>query len=103
MDSSSANTLTVSILDREYQVACPQGQEQQLLNAALELDKRMRDVRKSSSVVGLERVLVMAALNLSYDLLQTHQDLENAPQDKQQLEHMNSRIDEALALSLIHI
>ena len=70
---SPPNTATVKILDKEYQVACPEEQEAELLTSAKYLDKQMRKIRNSGKVIGLERIAVMAALNISFELL--HKDL----------------------------
>lgn len=67
---SEANTVTVKILDKEYQVACPQEQQTELIVSARYLDKQMRAIRDSGKVIGLERIAVMAALNISHELLQ---------------------------------
>jgi cell division protein ZapA len=66
-----SSTVTVSILDKEYQVACPPEEKHALIEAAQDLDRRMRVIRKSGKIVGLERIAVMAALNCSYELLQS--------------------------------
>jgi len=67
---SPPNTVTVQILEKEYQVACPQEQEAELVTSAKYLDKQMRGIRDTGKVIGLERIAVMAALNISYELLQ---------------------------------
>ena len=67
---SPANTVTVKILDKDYQVACPEEQEAQLITSAKYLDKQMRGIRDSGKVIGLERIAVMAALNIGYELLE---------------------------------
>ncbi len=63
---SHPNTVTVTILDKEYQVACPEEQQAELIVSAKYLDKQMRSIRDSGKVVGLERIAVMAALNICY-------------------------------------
>ena len=65
------NTLTVSIVGKDYQVACPAGEEESLREAAHYLHKLMESIRASGRVVGLDRVAVMAALNVSNELLQS--------------------------------
>ncbi|MDJ0877043.1 MAG: cell division protein ZapA [Halieaceae bacterium] len=67
---SKARTVSVSILDKEYQVACPPEQEAELIVSASYLDKQMRSIRETGKVIGLERIAVMAALNISHELLQ---------------------------------
>lgn len=68
---SKASTFSVTILDKEYQVACPPEQQAELLLSARHLDEQMRAIRSTGKVIGLERIAVMAALNISHELLQT--------------------------------
>lgn len=62
--------VTVRILDKEYQVACPDDERAMLLESAELLNRKMQEIREGGKVVGLDRVAVMAALNLSHELLQ---------------------------------
>lgn len=62
--------VTVRILDKEYQVACPDEERAALLESAALLNRKMLEIRESGKVVGLDRVAVMAALNLSHEILQ---------------------------------
>lgn len=62
--------VSVRILDRDYMVACPHDERPALLDAAEYLNTRMREVRDSGKVVGLDRVAVMVALNMANELLQ---------------------------------
>ena len=71
---SKARTVSVNILDKEYQVACPPDQEAELIVSASYLDKQMRSIRESGKVIGLERIAVMAALNISHELLQASEE-----------------------------
>jgi len=66
---ADASTLTVKILDREFRVSCPLEEQQHLLDSADALDKRMRDIRDTGRVIGVDRIAVMAALNLASELL----------------------------------
>ena len=97
---SQTNTVVVKILDKEYQVACPEEQEAQLVVSAKYLDKQMRDIRDTGKVIGLERIAVMAALNLSYELLQAaeldHGSSEATALDSSNLDHLQHKIDDAL-------
>ena len=69
MSRSKTQTVGVRILDKEYQVACPPEQQAELLLSAKHLDQQMRAIRETGKVIGLERIAVMAALNISHDLL----------------------------------
>jgi cell division protein ZapA len=61
--------VSVRILDKEYQVACPASERTDLLDSAEILNKKMREIRDSGRIVGLDRIAVMAALNMANDLL----------------------------------
>ena len=67
--SDASSTVTVTILGKEYQVACPADEVDALTRAARFLDQQMKDIRSSGKVVGLDRVAVMAALNITHDYL----------------------------------
>jgi len=61
--------VSVRILDKEYQVACPASERTDLLDSAEILNQKMREIRDSGRVVGLDRIAVMAALNMAHELL----------------------------------
>lgn len=62
--------VTVRILEKEYQVSCPVNERTDLLDSAEMLNSQMREIRDSGKVVGLDRIAVMAALNMANELLQ---------------------------------
>ena len=70
------NTVTVHILDKEYCIACPADERSNLESAARYLDGKMREIRSSGKVVGADRIAVMAALNITQDLLHKQQRLD---------------------------
>ena len=61
--------VSVRILEKEYQVSCPVSERTDLLDSAEMLNAKMREIRDSGRVVGLDRIAVMAALNMANDLL----------------------------------
>jgi cell division protein ZapA len=61
--------ISVRLLDREYQVACPAEERSDLLDSAEYLDAKMREVRDAGKVVGLDRIAVISALNLANELI----------------------------------
>jgi cell division protein ZapA len=68
--SKQSTTLEVKILDKEYLVACPAEEQEALIRAARHLDSKMRQIRTSGKVFGTERIAVMAALNMTHELLE---------------------------------
>ncbi len=65
----SVARVSVRILDKEYQIACPVEERTALLDAAELLNARMKEIRDSGKVVGLDRIAVIAALNISNELI----------------------------------
>lgn len=89
--------VTIRILEKEYQVACPVEEKPDLLAAAEMLNRRMREIRDSGKVVGLDRVAVMAALNLANDLLKTRgEDKELEKLVSVRVRSIQERLDGAL-------
>lgn len=66
----------VTILGKEYQVACPPEERADLYASANLLDERMRTVRDGGRVVGADRIAVMVALNLAHEMLVCSRNLE---------------------------
>jgi cell division protein ZapA len=68
---SEPRTLQVTIMGRDFRVACPDDQQAGLLEAVDYLNRKMLDIRDSGKVIGLERIAIMAALNMAHELLST--------------------------------
>lgn len=73
MSASEPARVSVRIMEKEFMVACPHEERSALLDSAEFLNARMREIRDSGKVVGLDRIAVMAALNLANELLQARQ------------------------------
>ena len=94
---SNATFVTVRILEKEYQVACPEDERAALLESADLLNRRMKEIRDTGKVVGLDRIAVMAALNLANELLQIRgsvDEIDDEVTDKAR--SMRQRMDEVL-------
>jgi cell division protein ZapA len=92
--------VSVRILDKEYQVACPPSERTDLLDSAEVLNQKMREIRDSGRVVGLDRIAVMAALNMANDLLHAQARdrlLEGDISDR--LKHISDRVESVLGES----
>ena len=89
-------TVTISIFDKDYKINCGQEEVQALRDSAHYLDKKMREIKTARTVMGLDRIAVMAALNIANELLQKS-DQHHALQDEQgsaarRLAHAETRI-----------
>lgn len=67
----TATAMDVTIMGREFRVTCPDDERKGLLEAVAYLDKKMREIRDSGKIVGSERIAIMAALNITHELLTT--------------------------------
>jgi cell division protein ZapA len=93
----SVAQVSVRILEKEYQFSCPASERNDLLNSAEFLNAKMRQIRDSGNVVGLDRIAVMAALNLSNDLLKNRNREELLDSDwGLRLKSMRERVETAL-------
>ncbi|MBA58834.1 MAG: cell division protein ZapA [Gammaproteobacteria bacterium] len=77
-----SKTISVSILGKEYQVSCPANELVSLKRAAGYLDKKMRETKENSNVIGMDRLAVMTALNLADETLQRKEQMDQANAEK---------------------
>ncbi|WAJ38019.1 cell division protein ZapA [Pseudomonas sp. GOM7] len=95
---TQSKTVTVHILDKEYCIACPPEEHANLESAARYLDGKMREIRTTGKVIGADRVAVMAALNITHDLLHKQQRLDmDANSTRKQVRDLLDRVDQALS------
>jgi cell division protein ZapA len=96
----NANPITVQILDKEYRIACPAGEEDALRESATFLNKRIIEVRESGKVIGPDRITVMAALNLAHEFLSERNEHEQITSNiNNRVRTLHERIDSAIRSS----
>ncbi len=89
------SAITVSILGKEFMVACSNEERPGLIAAAKYLDGKMKEIHDSGRVLGTERCAVMAALNIAHELLQYQND--GIPQEMgNRIKALQTKIDDAL-------
>ena len=69
MTDKPSDGITIHILDKEYMIACEEEERHDLQRSADYLDKKMREIRDTGKIIGSDRIAVMAALNISHELL----------------------------------
>jgi cell division protein ZapA len=90
--------VSVRILEKEYQVACLPEERSELLDSAEYLNGKMREIRDGANVVGLDRIAVMAALNLAHELLKLRGRGESVDTDvSQRIRQLRERVEGALS------
>jgi cell division protein ZapA len=98
MSQTATTTVSVKILDKEYQVSCQQDEVDALTASARYLDQQMRQIRESGKVFGLDRIAVMAALNLANELLQKRGAVDDVQREANvMVKQLTDRVTVALA------
>jgi cell division protein ZapA len=99
-EENTPGTVVVKILDKEYQVSCPPSEQEALLKSARYLDENMRKIKARGNIHGLEKISVMAALNITHDMLGKSQLLnESRHQTLQKLKFLEEKIDRSLQIN----
>src|SRR5690554_4445121 len=94
------STVTVRILDREYQISCPPSEQEALLKSARHLDENMRKIKSRGTVHGLEKIAVMAALNITHELIQKNRQInETQHNNARQIQYLEDKIEQVLDTS----
>ena len=86
----------VTILDRQFTVNCRKGERDALLEAAAFLDGQIRTVQEQTKLVGLERCAIVAALNISNELLRAKRSGTELNEISQRMRSIGDRIDSVI-------
>ncbi len=91
------NSVTVHLLNRPFRVKCKKEKAEQLQRAAFQLDEQMREIRDGGKLLGLDRIAIIAALNLSHELLSIHdKNAQKINEMNNRLKSLQQKIDEVL-------
>jgi cell division protein ZapA len=94
--SAEPKGLQINVMGREFRVACPEGEQKGLLEAVDYLNKKMGEIRDNGKVIGLERIAIMAALNIAHELLATKVGGFDIAELKRRMESMEIMLDRAM-------
>lgn len=89
------NSVSISILGKEYQIGCPPEEEESLLRAARHLNEQMKEVKSRGATLQLEKVAILAALNISHELV-TQGGTKARNDTLHKLKSLEEKIDSAL-------
>jgi cell division protein ZapA len=94
---NKSEPLTITIMDKEYRVACPEEEKGNLRASANLLNNKLSEIKQQGSVIGTERIAIMAALNMSHEILHNevlaaeHNDLN------QRIDALSERINDSMS------
>lgn len=94
MSQSGSQTVSIKLLDKEFNFNCPPDAEAELRASGHLLNEKMQEIRKTGKVLGLERIAVMVAMNLAHELLQSNHAANT--EVEQRLSSLNNRLDQVL-------
>lgn len=96
--TDKGRSLDVSIMGRSYKVTCADEEREALLQAVAYLDQKMNEIKSSGRVGSIERIAVMAALNITHEFLATPAKGDfNVASLKRRIDAMQETLDEVLA------
>ncbi len=95
--ASDPKSLDVTIMGRAFRVACPPEDRAGLLEAVDYLDRRMQEIKETGKVANLERIAIMAALNITHEFLTTRVGGFDVGDFKRRIHDMNKEIDQVMS------
>jgi len=93
---SKTEPLTIKIMDKEYRIACPEEEKDNLRASAELLNEKLNEIRKQGSVIGSERIAIMAALNMSHDILHSQTITDKNSDLKERMDALSERISDSM-------
>ena len=94
----TSKPIDIEILGREFTVSCTDEERQGLLDAVGYLDSKMREIRDAGKIVGVERIAIMAALNITHELLNAKSGDVDVGDIKRRVYNMQNQIEEVISL-----
>ncbi len=88
--------LTVTILDKEYRIACPEEEKDNLRASADLLNEKLAEIKQAGSVIGTERIAIMAALNISHEILHSQSMVVEHSDLNQRIDALSERISDSM-------
>ena len=89
-------SLSIKILEKEYRVTCPAAEKENLLASANMLNEKLNEIKHKGSVIGTERIAVMAALNMSHELLTSQALADEHSELNDRIDSLSENIDNTM-------
>lgn len=89
--------LSVRILEKEYQIACSDEEREDLIKAAQYLEGKLSEIANKGKIIGSERAAIMAALNISYEMMQSKHNVVQAQSNEKRIEKLHEDVSELVA------
>ncbi len=93
---NKAEPLTIKIMDKEYRIACPEEEKDNLRASADLLNDKLSEIKQQGSVIGTERIAIMAALNMSHEILHSQSLVVEHGDLNQRIDELSERISSSM-------
>ena len=90
------DSLTIKVLEKEYRVACPPEEKESLAASATMLNEKLMQIKSKGSVISTERIAVMAALNMSHEILNGQALVGEHTELNERIDSLSERIDNTM-------
>ncbi|MDH5517962.1 MAG: cell division protein ZapA [Gammaproteobacteria bacterium] len=90
------NSVSIRLLDKEYSIGCPDGEEASLLASADLVNKKIKEIKERGSIIESERIAVMAALNLAHEVLNANSASTSLSDVDKRIHSLKEKIDSAI-------
>lgn len=90
------DSLTIKVLEKEYRVTCPAEERESLIASATILNEKLMQIKNKGSVISTERIAVMAALNMSHEILNGKQLVDEHTDLNSRIDSLSERIDNTM-------
>lgn len=94
--SADGTGMQVSIMGREFRIACEPSEQKALQEAVDYLNRKMQEITDQGKITGTERIAIMAALNISHEFLTTRMGSFDVSEFKRRMSHIETTLDQAL-------
>jgi len=94
---ATPGAMQINVMGREFQVACAPSEQKSLREAVDFLNRKMQEINDQGKVTGLDRIAIMAALNISHEYLSTRFGSVDVGEIRRRMTHIEGVLDEALA------
>jgi cell division protein ZapA len=94
--SDSRKNITVSVLSRDFSFACEPDEESRVKEAAAYLDSQMRDIQQAGKILGNDRIAIMAAMNICFELFALRENAESSTTITNRIKSLSDMIENAL-------
>ena len=92
-----AKQIDVKILGRDFQIGCPENEEESLHKSIDYLNHKIEEIQKSGNIIGVDKTIIMAALNITHEFLNRNSDSDvHLHSYKKKISDFNRKLDQIL-------